>query len=131
LWHSLHVFIKLSFNFGVHCSENIVLEMTEESTCFATSSELQISTKSAHDLHQILSSEDFYESMVTESNETPRCLSFQEIMDLISTPPPNVKSTESQTDEQIVERNGDQRRTSINNVTCFIRKILSFQNAKV
>jgi len=84
--------------------------MSEQSTYLATSYQLLSTRNIADDFDEVLSSEDFYEQMITESNSEPRSLSLEEIIDLMGTPPATVKSTRSQTEEENDKTIDDQSR---------------------
>lgn len=70
-----------------------------------------------HDFDQISSSStDFYEQMITNNDSEPHYLSFQEIMELVGTPPATVKSLESQVSEQSVEQNDYQEKLPVRSI---------------
>jgi len=61
-------------------------------------------------------------SYVKKSSADPPCLCFQEIIDLTVTSPATVKLTECQTEEPNNEQNDNERKTSVNSVTCLHSK---------
>ncbi|CAF0882781.1 unnamed protein product [Rotaria sordida] len=102
--------------------ENNVLEIPDEFAHCTTSYSLQTSSKSTDDFYEIFSSQDSYERTMIESIDDPCTLSFEEIMDLLSTPPIPVKSIESQAEPQVDKRNDNKRTISVSSVTYFSLK---------
>lgn len=88
------------------------MEKSNSYTNVTTSYQYQTSEDYTLDFDQISSSSstDFYEQMITDTNIKPHHLSFQEIMDIVVTPPATVKSAELQTGDTIFELNDDQNK---------------------
>jgi len=59
------------------------------------------SQTSFESINQLPSSQDFYEEKMAIDSDKPRFLSYQEILNIISSPPCAGRSMESQTEEQI------------------------------
>ncbi|CAF4273888.1 unnamed protein product, partial [Rotaria socialis] len=56
---------------------------------------------SINDFYALSPPKDFYEDIMEASTSEPRCLSLQEIIDLLATPPSTITSTQCQTEELI------------------------------
>jgi hypothetical protein len=66
-----------------------------------TPNQHQTTFESINSLYEHSSPDDLYDGRMATSSDELRYLSFQEILDIIATPPSTVRSIESQTEETI------------------------------
>jgi hypothetical protein len=83
----------------------------------ATSHKRRTSLESINGLYDGPLFQDICKGNVENTNEEPRYLSFQEILDLIATPPNTIMSEESQTEQQL----DDQRQIWVRKYTNWSR----------
>lgn len=104
---------KNIFQFYVSYRESNSLELSSDSICLTTPDRSGTSLESIDNLYDFSSSEEIYEEKIELNKGEPRYLSFQEILDLIATPPSIVTSEESQMEKQL----DDQRQILVSKLT--------------
>ncbi len=97
--------------------ENTVLKLSSDDMHLATSHKRRTSLESINGLYDGPLFQDICKGNVENTNEEPRYLSFQEILDLIATPPNTIMSEESQTEQQL----DDQRQIWVRKYTNWSR----------